>query len=131
VRVVVVAAAVTMLAAACARDDEPSTTSRGSRPQVAVEGLCKAEALAAQGQQDEARKVFQDQSHAYLHELAAQLQERNRALAAQLLEAKQQVERSLEGGVDPEILAGLIGALRAVVESALATMGRANVGCFK
>lgn len=130
-RVLVVAAAVAMLAAACGGDDEPSTTSRGTRPQVAVEGLCEGEALAGQGQLDQARTVFQDQSHAYLHELAGQLQERDRALAAQLLEAKQQVERSLEGGVDPEILAGLIGALRAVVESALATMGRANVGCFK
>jgi hypothetical protein len=79
----------------------------------------------------EARRVFQDQSHAYLHELAAQLQERDRALAAQLLEAKQRVESGLQGGANPEILASQIGGLRAVVESAVAAVGLKNVGCFK
>ena len=48
-----------------------------------------------------------------------------------MLEAKQQVERALQAGADPELLADLIGRLRAVVESALASMGMANVGCFK
>lgn len=79
----------------------------------------------------EARRVFLDQSHAYLHELAAKLQERDRALAAQLLEAKQEVERVLQGAAPPEILAGRIGGLRAVVESALVVIGLTNVGCFK
>lgn len=127
-----VAAAVTLLASACGGSGEKRPSeSQGSRPQVAVQGLCEAEVLASGGQPDEARRVFQDQSHAYLHELAAQLQERDRALAAQLLETKQQVEGALQGGANPEILPGLIGGLRAVVESALASMGVANVGCFK
>jgi hypothetical protein len=87
--------------------------------------------LASGGGLDEARQVFQDQSHAYLHQLAAELQEQDRSLAAELLEAKQQVERALQAGGDAELLTDLISRLRVVVETALASMGMANVGCFK
>ena len=80
---------------------------------------------------DEARRVFQDQSHAYLHQLAAELQERDRSLAAELLEAKQQVERAFQAEGDPELMTDLITRLRQVVEAGLASMGMANVGCFK
>ena len=48
-----------------------------------------------------------------------------------MLEAKQQVERALQAGGDAELLTDLIGRLRVVVETALASMGMANVGCFK
>jgi hypothetical protein len=132
VKLLVVAVAVTVLAAACTGSDEKgSSPPQAAGPQVAVEGLCEAETLASGGELGEARRVFLDQSHAYLHELAAQLQERDRALAAQLLEAKQEVERVLQGAAPPEILAGRIGGLRAVVESALVVIGLTNVGCFK
>ena len=80
---------------------------------------------------DEARSVFQDQSHAYLHQLAAELQESDRSLAAELLEAKQQVERAFQAEGDPELMTDLISRLRQVVEAGLASMGMANVGCFK
>jgi len=131
-RRVIVALGVVVLAASCTGTEEkPAPTAGQSRTQVAVEGLCEAETLAAGGLQDEAQQVFQDQSHAYLHELAAQLQERDRALAGQLLEAKQEVEVALQEMSDPETLAIRIGALRAVVESAVAVMGLTNVGCFK
>jgi hypothetical protein len=125
--------AVAILATSCTGSGEKrASTVPGSRgPQAAVQGLCEAETLASGGLVGEARRVFQDQSHAYLHELAAQLQERDRALAAQLLEAKQRVESGLQGGANPEILASQIGGLRAVVESAVAAVGLKNVGCFK
>jgi hypothetical protein len=127
-----VAVAVTVLAAACTGSDgKRSSQTQASRPQVAVQGLCEAEELSSGGQVEEARRVFLEKTHAYLHELAAQLQERNRALAGQLLEAKQQVESGLQGAPTPEILAGRIGGLRAVVESALVVVGLTNVGCFK
>jgi hypothetical protein len=128
----VVAVVVTVLAAACTGSDgKRSSQPQPSRPEVAVQGLCEAEELSSGGQVDEARTVFLDESHAYLHELAAQLQEGNRALAGQLLEAKQEVERGLQGAAPPEILASRIGGLRAVMESALVVMGLTNVGCFK
>lgn len=125
------AVAVTVLAACTGSDGKGSSPPQASSPQVAVEGLCEAETLAAGGLQSEARRVFQNQSHAYLHELAAQLEERDRVLAGQLLEAKQEVEVALQGGSDPETLALRIGALRAVVESAVTVVGLQNVGCFK
>ncbi|HZA27503.1 MAG TPA: hypothetical protein VE915_07655 [Actinomycetota bacterium] len=132
-RRLIVAVGLTVLATACTGTGQKtdSTAQGSSSPQAAVTGLCEAQSLASGGGLDEARQVFQDQSHAYLHQLAAELQERDRSLAAELLEAKQQVERALQAGADPELLADLIGRLRAVVESALASMGMANVGCFK
>jgi hypothetical protein len=128
-----VAISLVVLASACTgtdqKADSPAPRSRG--PQAAVTGLCEAQSLASGGGLDEARQVFQDESHAYLHQLAAELQERDRSLAAELLEAKQQVERALQAGGDAELLSDLISRLRVVVEAALASMGMANVGCFK
>jgi hypothetical protein len=133
VRRLIVAVGVVAFATSCTGSEEkrPSTTDQSRGPQVAVEGLCEAETLASGGLLSEARRVFQDQSHAYLHTLAAQLQERDRALAAQLLETKQEVESSLQGAANPEVLSVQIGGLRAVVESAVAVVGLTNVGCFK
>jgi hypothetical protein len=133
VRRVAAAVAIAVLAASCTGDEkEPAATGQGSRgPQAAVEGLCEAETLAAGGLQQEARELFQDRSHGYLHELAAELQESDRDLAGRLLEAKQEVEVALQEMSDPETLATRIGALRAVVESALPVVGVDNVGCFK
>lgn len=132
-RRVIVALVVVVLAASCTGSEEKPAPTAGQsrRPQVAIEGLCEAETLAAGGLQEEAQQVFQDQSHAYLHELAAQLQDRDRELAGQLLEAKQEVEVALQEMSDPETLAFRIGELRAVVESAVAVVGLTNVGCFK
>ena len=122
-----------VLAASCTGSEEepPPPTGQSTGPQAAIEGLCEAETLAAGGLQEEARQVFQDRSHAYLHELAAQLEEPDRELAGQLLKAKQEVEVALEERSDPESLATRISALRAVVESALPVVGVTNVGCFK
>lgn len=132
-RRLIVAVGIVVLAASCTGSEEKRapTAAQSSGPQVAIEGLCEAETLAAGGLQSEAQRVFQDQSHAYLHELAAQLQEQDRVLAGQLLKAKQEVEVALQERSDPETLALRIGALRAVVESAVAVVGLTNVGCFK
>jgi hypothetical protein len=133
IRRVIAAFALICLAAGCTQaDKEADSTAQGSSdPQVAVTGLCEAQSLASGGGLEESRQVFQDQSHAYLHQLAAELQERDRSLAAELLEAKQQVERAFQAEADPELLTDLIVQLREVVEAALASMGMAKVGCFK
>jgi hypothetical protein len=121
--------AVLMLSTACGGGDEVGAESQRSRAQIAVEGLCEAEQLATGGQPAEAGRIFQDRSHAFLHELAADLQESNRLLATQLLQAKQEVEAGLQSGVESQLLAPRISSLRAVVESSLAILGRPTVGC--
>jgi hypothetical protein len=123
--------AVVMLSTACGGRDEEEVADQRSRAQVAVEGLCEAEQLASAGQAVEARGTFQDRSHAFLHELAADLQESNRLLATQLLQAKREVEAGLQSGGEPQLLAGRISGLRAVVESSLAFVGRPTVGCVR
>lgn len=131
-RLIVAIGLVALVSACTGTDREADSTAQGSRgPQAAVTGLCEAQSLASGGGLDEARQVFQDESHAYLHQLAGELQERDRSLAAELLEAKQQVERAFQAEGDPELMTDLIVRLRAVAEAALASMGMASVGCFK
>ncbi len=122
--------AVVMLSTGCGGGDEEEAADQRSRAQVAVDGLCEAEEVASAGEAAEARGIFQDRSHAFLHELAADLQESNRLLATQLLQAKQEVEAGLQTGGEPRLLASRISSLRAVVESSLAILGR-PVGCLK
>jgi hypothetical protein len=58
----------------------------------AITGLCEA-AEAAKASVPKARVVFYDRSHDQLHELARRAQERDRAVTADLLVAKESVER--------------------------------------
>jgi hypothetical protein len=58
----------------------------------AITGLCEA-AEAAKASVPKARAVFYDRSHDQLHELARRAQERDRAVTAGLLVAKESVER--------------------------------------
>jgi hypothetical protein len=59
---------------------------------AAVAGLCEA-AEAAKASVPRARAIFYDRSHDQLHELARRAQDRDRAVTAGLLEAKESVER--------------------------------------
>ena len=71
--------------------------------QRASAGLCEALAAAGDGDVDRAAALFEDEAHAYLHELADRLQATDRVAAAELLEAKQRAEAALasaEGGMD-------------------------------
>jgi hypothetical protein len=58
-------------------------------------GLCKAQAVAV-SDPEMARATFYDRSHSALHTVARGLEPVDRALAAQLLEAKGRVETELE-----------------------------------
>lgn len=62
----------------------------------ARDGLCAAAARARGGDPSGARTLFFERAHQPLHELAAAAQEEDPAVAARLLEAKAQVEASLE-----------------------------------
>ena len=71
-----------------------------------VAGLCTAADQAGTGDTTDARRTFFDESHDALHRLAEETSERDRAVAAALLEAKEQVEAGLEAG-SPTLAADL------------------------
>jgi hypothetical protein len=62
---------------------------------VALAGLCRAADSAGSGDLFEARRIFLNRSHTFLHELAARGGDRARPAVARLLEAKQRVEAAL------------------------------------
>jgi hypothetical protein len=82
------------------------------RLQAASQGLCDAQVEASRGRVRDAREIFDAETHAYLHELAARLQETDRAVAAQLLEAKQRVEAAFRSARDPTGLDELLVSLQ-------------------
>jgi hypothetical protein len=88
----------------------------------AVTGLCEAQRLAPDRPSD-AGRVFFDQAHVPLHDLAAEVGDTDRDAAAGLLEAKESVESVLEeDDVDgtglsedlADLLDATVAALRAV-----------------
>jgi hypothetical protein len=113
--------AVTLAGVACSEGQADPRPARERRLQAASQGLCDALFLASQGRIRDAGSVFYAETHAYLHELAAELQETDPAAAAGLLEAKQRVERVLESGADPMGAHELLTRLqRALGDAALA-----------
>lgn len=86
---------------------------------AAVAGLCEAREAAARGEIEGAETIFWDRSHDELHRLAAQAQERDRAAAARVLQAKQLVESALASGSEGEELEELLQELvRAATDAA-------------
>ena len=81
-------------------DDTPRSAAPPStgdpRFGTARDGLCTAAARARGGDPPGARMLFLERSHQPLHQLAAAAQEKDRAVAARLLEAKAKVEAALE-----------------------------------
>lgn len=82
-----------------------------------VAGLCAAADQARAGETTDARRTFLDESHDALHRLADDATERDRAAAAALLEAKEQVEAGFEAESPtlPVDLETLVEATRAAV----------------
>jgi hypothetical protein len=82
--------------------------------QRASQGLCDAQVLAVESNVPRAATVFDREAHGFLHELAADLEEVDRAAAAGLLEAKQRLEAILADPVraDPQEVAVLITELQ-------------------
>jgi hypothetical protein len=108
----------TVLAWACTEQPPPA---RAPRLQAASQGLCDAVVFASEGRIRDAARVFDAETHDYLHELARMLQEVDPAAAGDLLEAKEQVESVLDIGADPLAAQDLLVRLqRAVRDAALA-----------
>lgn len=75
----------------------PQGATLGSRLVGAHAGLCEADAAARRGDPQTAARIFLDQAHVPLHELAAAVQVKNIEAASRLLEAKYRVETTLFG----------------------------------
>lgn len=99
--------------------------------QTAFQGLCDAGRLAEEGDVQAAAEAFLDRSHAYLHELAVTLSDRDRDAAAGLLEAKQRVEAVFAdpASADPAGVAALIGDLRVEVAEGAEIAGLPEPEC--
>lgn len=95
-----------------------------------IQSLCAAHADAARGDQTGANREYYDHAHQPLHELAADLQRRDRAAAARLLETHQRVEDDLAGHRADGTLARDLDDLRARAGDALAATGKpADAAC--
>ncbi|MGH2764498.1 MAG: hypothetical protein ACRDKA_01080 [Actinomycetota bacterium] len=103
-----------LMGASCSGDQAGAGGGEEARLQLASQGLCDAQVLASEADVRRAADVFDRETHAYLHELAAELQEIDRAAAADLLEAKQRLESALAdpAGADPQGVVVLITDLQ-------------------
>lgn len=110
---------VVLAAGSCGGGED--TAVRSGRFAGVHERVCVALAAAAGGDLDEAQAVFDD-VHVGLHTLATAVGERDRAVAARLLEAKQEAE----AGVDERTLAALVAP---VAEGVRVTGGTAPDTC--
>jgi hypothetical protein len=89
--------------------------------------LCEASTKADKGDVDGAGKEFYDTAHQPLHDLAAEVSDVDRAVAARLLEAKEAVESSLEG--DQSELGDSFHSLIAAADQALTATGHSQTPC--
>lgn len=113
---------------ACGGDEPTAPVSGASNLQLAGDALCQAESFAAQGDLTGAKDMFAN-AHPALHDLAAQLEERDRDLAAQLLQAKQAVEEILAAPTEPAVVTARLAEVRGVFESGAALLGTRVTGC--
>lgn len=90
-----------------------------------VAAVCRVASIAEAGDADEARRVFTNEAHEPIHELARQAGEvGERAAAARLLEAKEVIE-SAEVGPSGDVANELVDATVA----AATAVGRESTGC--
>ena len=124
----------TLLTSACEAGqtvETGSTTAETARFLAAMDGLCQTQAYAELHQYSSARQTFENQSHQYLHELAARVEKEDAAAAGTLLETKQQVEVALAdpGFYGPEEVVRRVVALQDAVRGAAAVLGVEGAGC--
>ena len=112
-----------VLFAACKSSGESSQSRKAvDRYDTVYAALCDAETAFNANDPGRGRRVFLDRVHQSVHELAAATEERDRAAAARLLEAKQAVEAGL--GNEPDArLASNLGRLRRAALAAIEVLG--------
>ena len=92
-------------------------------------GLCDAMKAASGGDVDRAAALFEDEAHGYLHELAERVEARDRAAAAELLEAKQRAEAALARPWGPEEVAQALEDLGEELADAAGILGMQRPRC--
>lgn len=110
---------------------EPIEETEALPLQLAYQGLCDARALAEAGDVQSAADMYEDRSHAYVHELADRISSSDRDGAARLLEAKQIVEAQLANPdvANPQAVAGVISGLEAALAGAAEAAGFERPSC--
>ena len=96
-------------------------TGRPEEYAAAYRGLCRSRSLIDESL-GRARDVFYGEAHTTLHRLADETTERNRPLAARLLEAKNRTEAAI-GGTVPASAAASMDELLRVSREALIFLG--------
>ena len=94
--------AIASVAAACGSDDGDTREPAAAAPSpfhMMGDALCDAADQAANGDAARSRRAFLDGAHQPLHQLAADTAEHDRAVAADLLEAKEAVESADDGNL--------------------------------
>jgi len=94
---------------------------------LAASGLCEASMRADMGDLDGAGVEFYDTAHQPLHDLAAEVSDVDRAVAARLLEAKEAVEYGLDG--DQSELGDAFQSLVSAADQALSATGHSPMPC--
>lgn len=84
----------------------------------ALSAVCTARSEAS-SDTDAAQRAFLDRAHLPLHVIGAAVEDEDRALAAELLEAKQDVEEEFVGKGDPDVLVDQLEELLTVTVEAL------------
>ncbi len=107
------------------RDEAPAPAAAGDPYAPVLPGLCRSFAAAASGDVVGAERVFDDTVHGPLHDIAREATVVDRAVAGQLLEAKQAVEHHFEGApADPAVLGRDLARLTGTTRAALTLTGR-------
>jgi hypothetical protein len=96
-----------------------------------MDAVCQAQTFASQREYRGASDAFYDNAHAYLHALAARVQERDARVAGKLLETKEQVEVAFR---DPsfygsEVIVRRLTDLQDAMRSAARVLELPEVGC--
>ena len=94
----------------------------------AVGSLCTARDEVTKSIED-GRRVFQDEAHSALHEIARRVTPIDRVVAARLLEAKQRVEAAFETKANPGAMRDFLSRLIEEANLALAELSLSKVGC--
>jgi hypothetical protein len=122
-------ASVALLAAGCNEGTEQPTSA--ARFRAATDAVCQAQSFAEQREFRSSFDTFQGQAHAYLHQLAAQVEREDRSVAERLFEAKVQVEQTFRspGFYGPQVMSDRFAALLEAMRDAARVLELPEVAC--
>ena len=125
-----IAIIILLVLSACSSGDQPSSAEgdTGSYGNL-LSDLCAAIESTEEDNAGEARRVFEDEIHGPLHELAAEVEAVDREATANLLVAKNNVEKAFDSSARSGSLRTELTALADSLSVALRAVGVNNSGC--